>query len=139
MTQPFAVPSRLSPDLQRVHAYWRGLLRGSAETPFSDDLRLTDLPDLADRLFVVDVFARPERFRLAVVGKGVGKTLSGCFLDEVKLGVPLDFLAAQCAAAVEAVSPTFHRGGGASPYGRLVLPLWGDGHVSMLLGAVGPA
>ena len=37
-----------------MDAYWRGLLRGSAQMPFWDDYRPTDLPDLADRLFLVE-------------------------------------------------------------------------------------
>jgi hypothetical protein len=137
MRPPFALPARLSPDLTRVHAYWRGLLRGSAQTPFWDDVRLTDLPDLADRLFLVDVFERPERFRFGVVGKDVGgEPLSGLFLDEAALPRPFAFLRSQCAAAVEAAEPTLMAQDDKEGFARLVLPMWGDGRISMLLGAV---
>lgn len=135
MTHPFAVPSRLPPDLARVQSYWRGLLRGAAQMPFWDDARLSDLPDIEARLFLVDAFEGPERFRLGVVGEEVAKDVSGRFVDEMEPARPFAFLQAQCSAAVEAAGSTFFRSedGG---YSRLVLPMWGDGRISMLLGAV---
>jgi hypothetical protein len=137
VTHPFALPARLSPDLTRVHAYWRGLLRGSAQMPFWDDFRPTDLPDLADRIFLVDVFQRPERFRLGVVGRGIGgESLGGLFLDESPLPQPFAFLRSQCAATVEAGEPTLTVLDDKDRSARLVLPMWGDGRISMLLGAV---
>ncbi|MFN3514442.1 MAG: hypothetical protein ACK41C_15450 [Phenylobacterium sp.] len=137
MKHPFSLASRHSPDLARVLAYWKSLLRGSAEIPFWDDARLSDLPDLADRLFLIDVFRKPERFRFGVVGERVGgKDLSGLFLDDVDLPPPHAFLRGQCSVTVECSKPTFYRREGAGGYERLVLPMWGEGHVSMLLGAV---
>lgn len=140
MHHPFPKPTRLSPDLARVDAYWRGLLRGSAQMPFWDDYRPTDLPDLADRLFLVDAFAEPERFRFASVGTELGGAgLEGCFLDETELPRPLAFLRAQCSATLEAGRPTGWRvdaDEGGPAYARLLLPMWGDGRISMLLGAV---
>lgn len=138
LKHPYAVPARLSPDLTRVQAYWRGLLRGSAQIPFWDDAKLSDLPDLAERLFLVDVFQKPERFRFGLVGQALATDgLSGRFLDETDLDRPFDFLRSQCAAAVEGAGPTlFHQSAGARPYARLLLPMWGDGRISMLLGAV---
>jgi hypothetical protein len=38
---------------------------------FWDDARLSDLPDLSDRLLLIDVFQRPERLRFGLVGKGL--------------------------------------------------------------------
>jgi hypothetical protein len=142
MKHPFAVPTHLSPDLERVRAYWRGLLRGGAETPFWDDAKLSDLPDLTDRLLLIDVFQKPERFRLGSVGKDLGgEALAGCFLDETALGPPLEFLRAQSSATVECAAPTWFRfegedSGPASTYSRLLLPMWGDGRISMILAAV---
>jgi len=135
---PYGLHGRLSPDLTRVLAYWRGLLRGAATIPFSDDVNLSDLPDLADRLFLVDVFQQPERFRFDVVGQVLDTAgLSGRFLDETELARPFDFLRSQCAAAVEGAEPTFfHADGSSPPYSRLLLPMWGDGRISMLLGAI---
>lgn len=148
MTTPFSVPSDLPADLARVLAYWRGLLRGNADMPFWDDVKLSDLPDLADRLFLIDVFARPDRFRFALVGKAIsGGDLDGLFLDEVGPRPPLSFLTSQCSATVEAGAPTCFRGDappsaggdGGAAYMRLLLPMWGDGRISMLLGAVDEA
>lgn len=138
MTQPFAVPRRLSPDLARVQAYWRGLLRGAADMPFWDDVDLSDLGDLQGRLMLIDVFAAPERFRFGAVGRELGADLQGRFLDETAPARPLEFLRAQATATVEAATPTWRRDQARSPgpYARLLLPLWGDGRVSMLLGAV---
>ena len=138
LKHPYSPPTHLSPELARVHAYWRGLLRGAAEMPFWDDAKLTDLPDLADRLFLVDVFAMPERFRFASVGKSLTpQELAGKFLDETPLSSPFDFLRSQAAATVECAQPTFFRDeGDGGAYARLLLPMWGEGRISMLLGAV---
>lgn len=140
MPTPYALPDRLSPVLARVEAYWEGLLRGQAKMPFWDDVRLSDLPDLADRLMLIDVFARPERFRLGVIGKSItSEALAGKFLDETRLNSPFEFLASQCIATVEAGEGTWFRqermAGAPLPrcYSRLVLPMWGEGRIGMLL------
>lgn len=141
MKHPFATPAHLSPDLTRVQAYWRGLLRGEAKIPFWDDAKLTDLPDLSDRLFLIDAFQGPERFRFADVGAAIGgEELGGCFLDETDLPWPFEFLRSQSSATIEAGAPTCFRFDDPSPqgrsYSRLLLPMWGDGHISMMVGAV---
>jgi hypothetical protein len=142
MTRPYAPPKRLSPDLSRVKAYWESLLRGSAEAPFWDDLDLTTLHDIAGRLFLVGVFSRPERFRLDLVGEDLtatrGEETAGLFIDEISASPPLDFLGSQCSATVEAAAPTYLEGALADGrvYRRLVLPMWGDGRFSMLLGVI---
>ena len=138
---PYAVPTRLSPDLTRVQAYWTGLLRGEATMPFWDDVNPSHLPDLVGRLFLVDVFGPPERFRFAQVGEALtSEELGGRFLDETPLHRPFEFLTSQCAATVECGEPTYFRSDGAAmPYARLVLPLWGEGRISMLMGAVDEA
>jgi hypothetical protein len=138
MKHPFRLPARLSPDQTRVLAYWRGLLRGGATMPFWDDAKLSDLPDLADRLFLVDVFQQPERFRFGVVGQALAADgLAGLFLDETELQFPFEFLRSQCSATVESAEPSLFAGeGGERPHTRVLLPMWGDGRISMLLGAV---
>lgn len=138
MKPPYGLPARLSPDQTRVLAYWRGLLRGAATIPFWDDAKLTDLPDLADRLFLVDVFQQPERFRFGVVGEALAADgVAGLFLDETELGFPFEFLRSQCSATVESAEPSLFAGrAGERTYARLLLPMWGDGRISMLLGAV---
>jgi len=140
MKHPFAVPAHLSPDLTRVKAYWRGLLRGEAKMPFWDDAKLTDLPDLSDRLFLIDAFQDPERFRFAEVGAGIGgQEMEGRFLDETDLARPFEFLRAQCSVTLECAGPTFvstEAAGDREAYSRLLLPMWGDGRISMILGVV---
>jgi len=143
MKHPFSVPTHLPPNLVRVVAYWKGLLRGNATMPFWDDVRLIDLPDLADRLLLIDVFDLPERFRFNTVGKTLNdEAMAGRFIDELDLGWPFEILPAQCSVTVESATPTFfHQAGSdgfgsARPYFRLLLPLWGEGRIGMLLGAV---
>jgi hypothetical protein len=143
MKHPYSLPGRLSPDLERVRAYWQGLLRGGADMPFWDDAKLTDLPDLESRLFLIGVFARPERFRFETISSSlVGQDLDGVFLDETDLDAPLEFLRSQASATVECAAPTYFRrekdeASVIRPaHARLLLPMWGDGRIGMLLGAV---
>jgi hypothetical protein len=135
---PFAISKPLPSQLERARAYWQGLLRGGAEMPFWDDLKLQDLGDLAGDCFTLDAFERPQRFRFAEIGEQLkqsgGADLEGVFLDEVKLASPFDFLHAQASATVEAAQPTLHRVPGAGA--RLLLPLWGEGRIGLLLGVV---
>ncbi len=142
---PYALPSTLAADLNRVKAYWLGLLRGSAEMPFADDLSLEALPELAPSLALIEVFILPERFRFAYIGADLAanqpKPLGDKFLDEVDLYSPLEFLRSQASAAVESGAPNCHNQPASADdslpaYNRLVLPLWGDGHCSLLLVAV---
>ena len=139
MKHPYPLPHRLSPALTRGRDYWRGLLRGEATMPFWDDVRLNDLADIRERLVLIDVFEKPERFRFNSLGDGLGAgEFGGLFLDETRLGHPLEFLRSQCAATVEAGEPTFMRwqAGTDDGYGRLLLPLWGEGHIAMLMGVI---
>ncbi|MDR3510013.1 MAG: hypothetical protein P4L73_00125 [Caulobacteraceae bacterium] len=142
MTHPFPLPPHLSPDLARVRDYWQGLLRGGADMPFWDDAKLTDLPDLSERLFLLDVFDQPERFRLNTVPDAFsGASLAGKFIEHADLDWPFEFLRSQASATVECAAPTwFHSAGeGAAhrgAYSRLMLPMWGEGRIGMLLGAV---
>ena len=145
---PFPLPRTTSPVLGQVREYWAGLKRGGNDIPFADDLRLTALPDLAKSLLVVDVFASPQRFRLSSVGDNwladSHRDLAGRFLDEIEPGTPpLAFLLSQCAATVESGKPTWHahrareRASATQPaFERLLLPLWGDGRISMIFGAI---
>ena len=57
---------------------------------------------------------------------------------------PFEYLISQCSATVEGCLPTYYRHVAvAKPknlalksYARILLPLWGEGHIRMLLGAV---
>jgi hypothetical protein len=134
---PFAVPENLEAPLARVLSYWEDLKRGGNTMPFWDDVQLSSLPELKDDLLLIDVFSRPERFRFNTIGAHIaqqhGDPLNGKFADDVSLQGPLRFFRAQCSATTEARSPTCYREAALS---RLLLPMWGDGRVGMLLGAV---
>lgn len=139
MTQiphPFALPARLPSDLDRVLDYWSGLKRGENAVPFADDVRFSALPEFEGRLMLVDVFAKPQRFRLNIVGHDIrdwfGADLVGKFMDELDAKGPLMFFAAQASTSVEAAAPTYYH----DEFARLLLPLWGGGYVSKLLGAI---
>ena len=74
--------------------------------------------------------------------KVYGEDLAGRFADEVEVRPPLDYIGSQCGATIESRAPTYYghgngrRPAGAQSYARLLLPLWGEGAVRMLLGAV---
>jgi hypothetical protein len=135
---PFALPEKLDHDLARVRSYWEGLRRGGNDMPFWDDVTLSALQEQAAGVLLIDAFAQPERFRfnfLSDAFKDAGE-LKGRFADERDLPHFFEFLRAQCSAVVEARKPTYYRQDGKDGYARLLLPMWGDGRISMLLGAV---
>jgi len=135
--------------LARVQAFWEGLKRRQATIPFWDDVHLSALAGLADKVTMLEASDPPVRFRFALrlTGKDVKREYGGVldtkFLDEMKPQHPLEFLLSQCTATIESGAPTYYRHVGAavrgqrSPqnYSRLVLPLWGEGHIGMLLAA----
>jgi len=143
---PFAIPEKLPSDIGRIRDYWESLKRGENSMPFWDDVTLSSFPGLADRLMLVDAFENPQRFRLNSVGEQIrkrfGADLAGKFVDEIAPKAPFEFFAAQASATIEAKSPTFFAGeAGAADdlrhgYARLLLPLWGDGRIGMMLGAI---
>ena len=110
--------------------------------PFWDDVNLSALPDLSDRLILVDAFESPQRFRLNTLGRKVGTlygtNVTGKFVDEIEPKAPFEFLTAQASVTIEAKRPTFlHlKPSAAASYGRLLLPMWGNGHIEMLFGLV---
>lgn len=142
-TTPFAVEAPLSPRLDDLLEYWRGLRRGDAAMPFADDLDMVTAKAMCSDVFVLGVFERPERFRLDLAHTPNAETvetgLTGRFIDEIDLPTPLEFLRAQADATVEGMAPTIysHRPTIAErPYARLLLPAWGEGQIKLLLGAV---
>jgi hypothetical protein len=143
--QPFPLPKKLPPALLRLQGYWKSLARSENKMPFSDDIDLASLSKLSPNFMLMDVFDRPQRFRLnhlseqTIVKLGVNCT--GKFIDEVDAGSPLDYLIAQASTTVEARAPTFYMSGfprqrSVRAYRRVLLPTWGDGRIALLLGAI---
>ena len=65
---PFAPPRKL----ERISpaTYWEGLKRRDAEIPFWDDVNLSALPELSDKLAMIEASDKPVQFRFGfgVVG-----------------------------------------------------------------------
>jgi hypothetical protein len=139
---PFPLPVKLERDLARVLAYWQGLRRAENSMPFWDDLNLSALSGTSAALLLIDVFDKPERFRFNHFADELTQRagdLTGKFVDEADLRDPFAYLRAQCSATVEARAPTYYRSaaaGASQAYARILLPMWGDGRIGMLLGAV---
>lgn len=146
----FSLPDELGPDLTRIQAYWNGLKRGANGIPFWDDVKFSLRSRLGRESMLIDVFEDPFRFRFDLMGADLadwyGEAIGNRFLDEVELRAPFDELAMQCKATVEGRAPTYCRQAAAGKgdakglggYARLLLPLWGNGRIEMLLGAVVP-
>ena len=136
---PFAVPSDMEAALISIRDQWLGLRRGQADIPFADDVKLGAFQDAGVDLMIIDVFEHPKRFRITIAGRQIGgrygQLVEGLFADEITPHAPLDYLLSQCSATVEGRTPTYYCNANLS-YSRLMLPLWGDGHISSLLAAV---
>lgn len=132
---PFALPAQLDPALSGISDYWRSLIRGKAsDMPYWDDVKLSELGSGADSAMLMTVFDKPQRFRVEIVGKEISSRysgeLQGTFTDEIDVHSPIEFLRAQASATAEGRVPTYYA---TEDYARLLLPLWGEGHVGMLL------
>jgi hypothetical protein len=93
-------------------------------------------------LLLIEAFANPKRFRFNLTGKDFVESdrefLAGRFADEATLRGRLKYLHSQCSATVEGCASTlYHRQASAQDpaFSRLLMPMWGDGHIGMLLGA----
>jgi hypothetical protein len=146
----YFLPDELEPDLSRIQAYWSGLKRGANDVPFWDDVKFSLRSRLGRESMLIYVLESPLRFRFDLTGADLtdwyGETMGDRFLDEIDLHAPFDKLILQCKATVENCAPTYYRkpavkkGDAEHPggYARLLLPLWGNGRIEMLLGAVNP-
>ena len=134
-----SLPDNIEPDLAKVLAYWKDLLRGENPMPFSDDIDPSRLSELSSNLMLLTAFENPDRFRFETAGEKLvqqlGASLSGQFSDELPQNPPLEEFTEQCRLTVSQRAPTYYRSPSNS-YARLVLPTWGEGHVMLLLGAV---
>ena len=78
------------------------------------------------------------------IAQRYGADLAGAFSDQIDIRHPFEYFNSQCFATVETRAPTYYRhvlaDDGASrqgeEYSRLMLPMWGEGHVGMVLGVV---
>jgi hypothetical protein len=134
VANPFPLPE-LKADLGSVRDYWRSLVRGANDIPFWDDFAPNKLGEQSARCMLLDVFEKPLRFRFnSVVGSEIeqryGEAVRDRFCDEVDTRPPFDFLNAQGSATIELRGPTLFTG---VDYSRLLLPMWGDGRISMVL------
>src|SRR3974377_256290 len=50
---PFSIPTKLSPGLRLIFDYWQNLRRRENSMPFWDDVKLSSLPELSDRMMLV--------------------------------------------------------------------------------------
>jgi hypothetical protein len=134
---PFPL-SDVEPELEALRQYWSSLIRGNNAVPFGDDFAPSAVPQLSGRLIVLDVFDKPNRFRYSsLLGKDLerryGEDVRDLFVHEAAPRTPFDYLEAQAQATVEGAKPTYYRAG---DYSRILLPMWGDGRISMLVGAI---
>ena len=137
---PFGVPDHIAPQLETLRRYWSALRRAQNPLPFADDLNVDRLAQFAPRLFLLDVRERPQRFRFDIVGTEIEKRyqedLGDRFLDELGERTPLEYLDSQCCAVMQSKTPTWFAWQSAGcDYERLLLPLWGNGYVSSILGS----
>ena len=138
---PFPIPAKLPSGLTEVRNYWQHLKRRQNSMPFWDDANLASLPKLADHLMLIDVFENPQRFRFNSVGRRIrkryGNDLVHKFVDEIDEKAPIEYFTSQSSATIESGVPTYYRstrrGAG---YHRLLFPMWGNGRIEMMLGAV---
>lgn len=137
MTEPYELPDILPSFFPQVLSYWKELRRGQAEIPFADDISRTALQEHENELFLIDAFARPFRYRFGLVGahltEAYGSEVAGIYLDELDPRPPLNLIHSQASSVTEVRKPSFYR---TETYARLILPAWGDGRVSALLGAI---
>ncbi len=136
---PFPLPDRLDAQLQPVVILWENLKRGENGMPFGDDLGVSALTKLPGNPFLLGVSPPTGRWRFEFVCDSLrGEATAGSFIDEMPPNVNFGYLRAQSSATVEAGEPTLLRLSQASGYGfsRVLLPLWGNGQITMLLGVI---
>ena len=135
--QNFPVPATPPTPFASALAGWVGSRRSENPLPFADDIdmdRLGTPPASA----VVQVFYNPLRLLLdrvsPVLEKIFGRALAGRFADEFASRAPFESFEAQCEETIHTRAPTYFECSDGRV--RLVLPYWGDGHVSMLVAIV---
>ena len=90
---------------------------------------------------LVDVFENPQRFRFNSVGQKIrdryGSDIVHRFADEMDVKAPFEYFTSQSSATIEGGVPTYYRNVSRNTgYSRLLLPMWGNGRIEMMLGAI---
>ena len=137
--ESYALPDQLAPDLTAVLNYWQGLRRGENSMPFADDIDLAAVACVPQRGLLLEVF---ERTPFASGSTMRDKSCAAASVsrsrassqDEIPSKSPLEELTAQASATVAGGVPTHYSDPSGSS--RLLLPTWGEGHMSLLLGLV---
>ncbi len=135
---PFPLPAKLPTCLAQARNYWQNLKRRQNSMPFWDDVNLSSLPKIVGFLMLVDAFEKPQRFRFNSVGQNIrdrygSDDIVHIFVDEMNVKAPFEYFTSQSSATIESGLPTYYRNEG---YSRLLLPMWGNGRIEMILGAV---
>jgi hypothetical protein len=136
---PFPLPDSFDAKLQPVVSLWKGLKRGDNDMPFGDDLGVPVLSNLPGTPFLLSVLAFPERYRFEFLSESLrSEAVPESFVEGISPSANFSYLRAQCSATVEAAAPTLFRLTEPSgrTFSRLLLPLWGNGQVNLLLGAI---
>jgi hypothetical protein len=142
----YRLPEKLEPDLERVFGYWNGLKRAGNGIPLWDDVKISMKTRLGRDVFLMEALENPPRYRFDLVGDDLtqryGTPVNSKFAHEIELRPPIDELTTQCWHTIQRREPTYFRHdaspGARTGYSRLVLPLWGNGRIEMLLGAITP-
>jgi hypothetical protein len=147
--RPFEEPMRdiasdlTSPRLKELFFYWRAK-KGERVAPSRSDIQPQEIKRLLPIIYLMDVVPEPQRFRFRLVGTGIvdyfGEEITGRYLDELELNLPMDELLDQYREAVRE-RRAFHRrwlytkrDRRRLEYERIILPLSADGTaINMLL------
>jgi len=144
MTEPPVTPRHDA--LKQLAAYWQAK-KGGRRAPARADLDPIDIPALMPHLMLVDVEAESRRLRFRLMGtaitNGLGRDLTGRYLDELPLNKTQRAMYAEYRRVIESGEPACstweytRENGRHVRFERLVLPLSSDGAtIDMLLGGI---
>jgi hypothetical protein len=144
MTDPTVNPHH--DTLKQLEAYWRAK-KGDRRAPARADLDPIEIPALMPHLLLLDVEPASRRLRFRLMGtavtNGLGRDLTGRYLDELPLNKTQRAMYAEYKRVVESGEPAcstweYSRADGRHVrFERLVLPLSSDGEtIDMLLGGI---
>lgn len=138
-------PAAAHPKIIQLHDYWRGKALGAGLLPGRRHIDPTEIANLLDNIWLVDVLGEPRRFRFRLIGdatqrKGIpGRP--GDFIDAFFDKGQADAALADLHAVVETGRPSWSRGkpnlrhkNQIFELERILLPLAADGRrIDLLL------